>query len=186
MSDREKKLVLIFGLAAFVLINVFGVSRFRQFRDKVQKDLVAAEKSVATAGDNRDAYDERADELEWMQDHRPEPKMRQTVETELEQYATSQGQAAQLTNVPKGEFMPAVEKGYFHRARVKYNKVTGSEASLYRWLDRLQMPDQLRAVTFLRLEPEAKDDTLIQATVIVEQWFIPESAQPEEEAPPTE
>ena len=47
-------------------------------------------------------------------------------------------------------------------------KVTGREDSLYRWLDRLQMPDQFKGVTFMRLAPDAKDDTKIDATVVVD------------------
>jgi hypothetical protein len=51
------------------------------------------------------------------------------------------------------------------------------------------MPDQFKAITFLRLSPDAKDDTLIDCTVEVEQWYAPLSAAeanaaPAEGAPP--
>lgn len=189
MSDREKKLVLIFGLAAFVLINVFGVSRFRQYRDKVHQEMITAEKGIATAEGLREIYNERADEIEWMADHRPEPKARQIVQTELEQFATKEAQTAGLTiaGSGKGTFKEGDETGFFHRAKVEYTKVSGSEMALYHWLDRLRSPEDFRAVTFLRLKPDEKDDTQIDAQVTVEQWFIPESAQgDEEEAPPSE
>jgi len=186
MSDREKKLVLIFGLAAFVLINVFGIARFRQYRDKAHQDMIAAQKGIETAQNLRDIYDERADEIDWMADHRPEPKARQTVETELEQFATKEAQAASLTiasNGGKGKFLESLETGYFHRARVEYTKVSGSEQALYHWLSRLRSPDDFRAVTFLRLKPDEKDDTQIDAQITVEQWFIPETGEAEDAAP---
>jgi len=185
MSDREKKLVLFFGLAAFVLVNLFGVTRFRTYRDKVRQDLAAAQKSIETAESRRAAYDERADELEWMASHRPEPKTKQNVPPELEKYAMDQAKVAQLT--VKGEkILETVESGYFHRARVEFT-VSGSEASFYRWLETLRMPEQFRTVSFMRLQPDQKDDTLIDAQITVEQYFIPESEEAaEEEAPPSE
>ena len=51
--------------------------------------------------------------------------------------------------------------------------VSGSEQSLYSWLDRLQVPTEFRAVTFLRVSPNREDDTKADATVIVEQWYVP-------------
>lgn len=185
MSDREKKLVLFFGLAAFVLVNLFGVSRFRTFRDKVRQELVVAEKSIATAEDRRAAYDERADELEWMASHRPEPKTKQNVPPELEKFAMDQAKSASLT--VKGEkILETIEEGFFNRARVEFT-VTGSESSFYRWMETLRAPEQFRTVTFMRLQPDQKDDTQIDAQVTVEQFFIPESAESaEEEAPPSE
>ena len=35
------------------------------------------------------------------------------------------------------------------------------------------MPDQFKGVTFMRLAPDSKDDTKIDATVVVEQWYVP-------------
>ncbi|WP_035615420.1 hypothetical protein [Haloferula sp. BvORR071] len=177
MSDREKKLVLVFGLAAFFLINLFGISRFRSFRDEVKRDLETAKKSIDTAEENRAAYDGRVDELNWLSEHRPEGKDRQTVETELVGYTESQATAAQLT-IKRRKIQPSVETGIFHRARVEF-VVNGTETALYRWLDRLQMPEQFRAITFMRLSPDAKDDTLIDCTINVEQWFIPQTAETE-------
>jgi len=61
-----------------------------------------------------------------------------------------------------------------HYHRVKYEiPVSGTEQALYAWLDRMQTPGEFRAVTFLRLSPNREDDTKIDATVIVEQWYVP-------------
>lgn len=183
MSDREKKLVLLFGLAAFILINVFGVSKFRQYRDKVRMELKDAQQAVTEAQTNRDDYDTRAGELEWMDAHRPEPKARQNVETELEQFASREAQTAKLT-IKKSRPLESVPGNTFHRARLEF-LFSGSEMALYSWLGRLRDPEQFRAVTFLRLSPDAKDDTIVDGTVNVEQWFIPEvvGQDVEEEAP---
>ncbi|WP_367872649.1 hypothetical protein [Luteolibacter sp. Populi] len=192
MSDREKKLVLFFGLGAFVLLNLFGFSKFRVFRTKVANQVVAAKAAVATAEENREEADSRSEEMEWLTNHYPEAKAGQTVQTELQLFGENQATANQLT-VGNRRFLPIEEGSYFQRAKVEF-KVTGTEAALYRWLDRLQMPDQFRTVTFLRLSPDAKDDTLIDCTAIAEQWFVPpaadadaegEAVEPGAEAPAT-
>lgn len=177
MSDREKKLVLLFGLAAFVLLNAFGVSWFRKYRDKLEIDLRDAQGEVEMAEAASRKIDTVIEEMDWMADHAPNERNGQLVATELEQYGTNQAKTHQLEAKPT--FLPNDESGqHFHRAKVQF-KVTGWESSLYRWLGRLQQPDQFRAITFLRLSPDAKDDKLIDCTVIVEQWYVPESGEGE-------
>jgi hypothetical protein len=51
--------------------------------------------------------------------------------------------------------------------------VTGSEESLYRWFDKINVPEQFRAVSQILLSPNKQDDTKIDCTVTLEQWFIP-------------
>ncbi len=177
MSDREKKLVLLFGLAAFVLLNFFGISWFRGYRLSVDKQLGRAQHLVTDAENMDAARGTISDEMEWLADHYPKPRPGQTVQTELEQFASNQAAANSLT-IKRRKILPSDEAGRFHRAKVEFN-VNGSEAALYRWLDRLQMPDQFRAITFMRLSPDAKDDTLIDCTVTVEQWYVPATGDEE-------
>jgi hypothetical protein len=181
MSDREKKLLLLLGLAAFVIVNVFGFSRFRQARERLATRLIEAEGSVQMADAYAAKYETVTAEMEWMDQHKPQPRAGQLVATELEQYASNQATTHQL-DVKRRAIKPIDETGTnFHRAKVEFN-VTGKEDLLYRWLDRLQMPDQLRAITFLRLKPD-KDDTLIDCVVEVEQWFVPQSEDEASAAP---
>lgn len=184
MSDREKKLVLLFGLAAFVLLNAFGVSWFRKQKDMLASKVRVAEGNVQTADAFSRKYDTVIEEMDWMAEHAPDGRAGQLVATELEQYASNQATTHQLT-VKRRAILPNDQSGtHFHRAKAEFN-VTGKEDSLYRWLDRLQMPDQFRAITFLRLSPDAKDDTLIDCTVTVEQWYVPLADGTEEEAAET-
>lgn len=178
MSDREKKLVLLFGLAAFVLLNAFGVSWFRKQKATLGSQLIAAEGEVQNAEAFSRKFDTVIEEMDWMVENAPAERAGQLVASELEQYASNQATTHQLT-VKRRAILSNDESGtHFHRAKVEFN-VNGMENSLYRWLGRLQMPDQFRAVTFLRLSPDTKDDTLIDCTVIVEQWYVPPSGDGE-------
>jgi hypothetical protein len=183
MSDREKKLVTLFGLAAFVLVNFFGISWFQGQKHKVERDLAKAKNEVVSAEAAAGSFDTVYDQMKWLNDKTPSPKAGQLVGTELETYASNQATTNGL-EVMKRDLKPNDETGkYFHRAKVQY-KVSGNEDALYRWLDRLQMPDQFKAVTFLRLTPDPKEDTKIEATVDIEQWYVPlidgAAATPEE------
>ncbi len=175
MSDREKKLVLLFSLAIFVLLNFFAISWYRGYRAGVTKALGRAKQSVVDAGIMDKDRETNQGEMDWLADHYPEPKAGQTVQTELEQFASNQATANTL-EIKRRKILPSDETGRFHRAKVEFN-VTGSEAALYRWLDRLQMPDQFRAITFMRLSPDAKDDTKIDCTVTAEQWYVPSTGE---------
>ena len=44
---------------------------------------------------------------------------------------------------------------------------------LYRWLDRINIPDQFRIATQIKLAPEKEDDTKIDCVAVIEQWFVP-------------
>jgi hypothetical protein len=177
MSDREKKLVLLFSLAIFVLLNFFAISWYRGYRASVTKALGKAKQSVVDADIMDKDREINQGEMDWLADHYPEPKAGQTVQTELEQFASNQATANTL-EIKRRKILPSDETGRFHRAKVEFN-VTGTEAALYRWLDRLQMPDQFRAITFMRLSPDAKDDTKIDCTVTAEQWYVPASGEEE-------
>jgi len=185
MSDRERKLVILFGLAAFVLVNVFFISWFKSQKLKVSRDLMKARAEVVSAEAAAGSFETVEEEMIWLNDKMPSPKAGQLVATELETYAYNQAKTHQLEIGPR-DIKPNEETGkFFHRAKVQF-KVTGREDSLYRWLDRLQMPDQLKGVTFMRLAPDAKDDTNIDATIVVEQWYVPltgDSDGASEEAP---
>lgn len=184
MSDREKKLVLFFGLAAFLLVNFFGISWFQTQKEKVARQLAEAKGKVTLAQATADSYGTVIEEMDWLGEKSPSPKTGQLVATELEQYASNQASTHQL-EIKRRAIKPNDEAGtHFHRAKVEFN-VSGREDSLYRWLDRLQMPDQLKAVTSMRLSPDAKDDTKIDATIEVEQWYIP-LAEGADAAPPVE
>lgn len=184
MSEREKKLVMLFGLAAFVLLNVFAIKTFKDYKKKLSGRLADAESKVQVATAYSTKYDTVVDEMDWLTDNLPDPKVGQSVQSQLEQYASGQAAAAQL-EVKRKKILENDQTGTrFHRARVEY-EVTGTEASLYRWLSKLQIPNKFSAVTSLRLSPNTADDTKIDCKVTAEQWYRPLSGDAAETPEPT-
>lgn len=172
MSDREKKLLIFFGVAIFLVANFFGYSLLAKKKQEVAVEIGQLETTIMEA-ENFEAQEAQVlDEMEWLVEHEPEPVEAEPVGPKLEQFANARATSAGLT-VQKRTILPDDETGpSYWRARVEM-QVTGMEEALYRWLSQLQDPNQFRAVTALRLSPNREDDTKIDANVVIEEWFIP-------------
>ncbi|OYV03708.1 MAG: hypothetical protein CFE26_20730, partial [Verrucomicrobiales bacterium VVV1] len=118
--------------------------------------------------------DQGEDEMTWLADHEPQPDEDQLVQTKLQQLAESEARNGGLTIKTGGQkLLPTDKTGpYYHRAKVEFT-VNGTEQALYSWIGKLQVAAEFRAVTFLRMMPNKEDDTKIDATLIIEQWFVP-------------
>jgi hypothetical protein len=51
--------------------------------------------------------------------------------------------------------------------------VTGTEATLYKWSDPLNIPDQFGIGSQIFLTPNPSDDTKIDCATTFDQWFVP-------------
>jgi hypothetical protein len=172
MSDREKRLLYILGIAAFVLLNVFGFKFLVGLRRGYDLDLKDAQRGLDRAHEYEENARKVASEMEWLAKNEPKPRQGQTVQTELEQYASNQAQSAQLI-VKTRKILPSDTSGsYYHAEQIEFT-VTGTEASLYRWLHQLQQPEQFRSVVKLRLSPQREDDTKIDCVATISQWYVP-------------
>jgi len=172
MSDREKKLLLYFGLAGFAIVNFllfnFAVSKKAEVNGERQK----AERQLATAEAFRTSSEQVLDEMDWLDEHEPEPAAPQEVQTKLQAYVEREAKATGLTIKSQKPSVQAEPGKIYHRAKVLI-QVTGNEQSLYQWFGRINVPDQFRSATLIRLSPNAQDDTQIDCTATVEQWFVP-------------
>lgn len=172
MTKREKRLGGILLVAALIVGHVWGVGKFLEFRQELVGRQSKARQSIADGEMFATQREQRQDEMDWLADHKPEEKERQNAETSLEELASREA-SRQGLEIKKRRFLSAEESGaYYHRVRAEY-MISGTEASLYRWLDQMQVPDQFRAITSLRLAPQRDDETKVDCTAIVEQWYIP-------------
>ena len=166
MSPRERNLLLLFAAAGFLVLNLLGFGFVKSKRADLDRKLAAAQQKLTTAELFQNNAEEVADEMQWLTDHEPAPVARQDAETELQQFCATEANNAGLT------IKSQTEGRHYHRAKMQLN-VAGREEALYQWLDQLNDPAQLRIATQLRLTPDAKDDTLIDCTATVDQWFVP-------------
>jgi len=172
MSAREKKLLILFLGAGFIIANFLGISFIATKRIEVKAKRAEAVQKLATAEMFSASREQVLDEMDWLAEHEPEPAAYQDVQTKLQQLAETEARNAGLT-IKTQKLLPTQETGvHYHRAKIQLT-VLGTEEALYRWFDRLNQPDQFRAATFLRMAPDREDDTKIDCTTIIEQWFVP-------------
>lgn len=171
MSERERKLLILLLTAFFVVGNLFGYKWLGERRAALQTEIGNFRQTIEVAEFARMQQESVSDQVLWLEQNLPEPREGELVPSQLETFVTQAATRAGLAvNRPKIE--PSVDGVTFDRARFQIS-VTGSEAALYRWLVQLQNPGDFRAVTALRLSPNREDDTKIDATAQVEEWYLP-------------
>lgn len=172
MSDRERKLLIIFGIAGFAILNFLGFNFAQAHRLKVNRDMAEARKQLDMADMFRASSEQVTDQMDWLAKHEPEPAADQDVQTKLQQFAESKATANGLT-IKSQKSLPTDTTGvHYHRAQFQF-VVSGKEDALYRWIDQINAPDQFRIASQIRLSPNQQEDTKIDCTATIEQWFVP-------------
>lgn len=173
MSDREKKLIVFFSIAGFVILNFLAFNFAKSMRIKVDAQTKLATDQLVTAENFQKSREQVTEEMEWLAEHEPQPAANQEIQTRLQQAVESEARNSGLTIKPGQKPLPTDTAGKnYHRAQIEIS-VTGTEEALYRWFDQLNVPDQFRITSQIRLTPNAQDDTKIDFKGTVEQWFVP-------------
>ena len=172
MSDREKKLLALLLLAGFFIVNLFFFSFYNEKKVAYANNLNSAKSRLQQAIMFSDSSASITDEIEWLDANEPEPSVYQPVQTGLQKFADTQARNLGLT-VKSQELLPTDESGiHYHRAQIRIN-LTGREEALYRWFDQVNDPAAFRAAYQIRLSPNSTDDTLIDCSATLAQWFPP-------------
>lgn len=172
MSDREKKLLAFLLFAGFFIANLLFFKFYNDKKGAYAIDLTASKARLQQAITFRETSAAITDEMEWLATHEPEPSAYQPVQTALHDFAGTQARNLGLT-VKKLEFLPTDESGAnYHRAQVSIN-LTGREEALYKWFHEVNDPAAFRTAYQIRLNPNSTDDTLIDCSAILAQWFPP-------------
>jgi len=171
MSSREKKLLIIFTLGGLLVVNILLFSLYNQKKTQLEGELSAAEAEFKQVSILQKSASQFAGEIEWLKTNEPEPAAYQTVQTELQQYISTQASNFGLES--KEDFLATDTSGkFYNRVQVEV-KLTGKEAALYRWFHAINDPAAFRAAFKIVLKPNSQEDTLIDCTAIVAQWFKP-------------
>jgi len=174
MSDREKRLVIVLLVLGFLGLNagalkLWYLPRIKEAKDTSERMIGERDRAMIDIFDQED----KQDEIEWLNRSEREKSWQKAV-ADLEALASREAQRRGLTLKRKAKPLTAIEHEdlYFNRAAIEI-EVTGREQILFQWLDRLNSPSDLRAVTTLRINPKKDDDTVVDCLVVLEQWFVP-------------
>jgi hypothetical protein len=175
MSSREKNLISILLLAGFLMLNFFLYTQFKQKKTLFETNLETAQSKLQIAINEQASSDQYGEQMQWLADHEPTATDVQTVQGELQTYIDKEARSAGLELKGKQRFLPSNTQGqYYHRAQIEIS-VTGKEKDLYTWLQTINDPAAFRAATQILLRPNTHDDTLIDCTAVISQWFSAET-----------
>lgn len=173
MSSREKRLLALFGVAGFLMLNFLAFNWFQTKKQDVATRLLEAERKLQTAQMVSASRDQVAGEMEWLAEHEPEPAANQDVQTELQKFCEREAVSAGLSiRIQRPISSDTTPGNVYHRAKFQFT-LTGTEESLYRWFDRVNVPEDFRIATQIRLAPNKEDEAKIDCTAVVEKWFVP-------------
>ena len=173
MSQREKSLLFFFAIAGFIVLNFLGLGFYNSQKAKIMRDRDNARIKLEAAEQFRVNREQVSEEMEWLATHEPVEAANQDVQTQLQELCEKEAKTLSLT-IKSQKPLPSDEQDglRYHRAKIEIT-VNGNEESLYRWFDRLNNPEQMRIATHIRLLPNTQDDTKIDCTATIEQWFTP-------------
>ncbi|HEX5789860.1 MAG TPA: hypothetical protein VFY13_01850 [Luteolibacter sp.] len=173
MSPREKKLLILFAAAGFIMINLIGLAQFRSKRASIEQERQQAHRRLQTAKLFQQGRQQAQQDMEWLEANQPQPAENQDVQVALEALCSAEARKQGLELKDRDVLPSDTTAGrQYHRAKIRF-QVSGSEEALYRWCLSISSPKQLRAVTQLILSPSKQDETRIDCTATFEQWFVP-------------
>ena len=172
MSSREKNLLALLLVAGFIILSFFLYTLYVQKKNLFDTDFANAKNNLQQAIVQQEMSGQLTEEIDWLAENQIDPIAYQQVQTKLQQFAESQARNLGLT-IKRQELLPTDTGGvYYNRAQVRID-LTGQEQALYRWFDAINDPNSFRSALQIRLSPNGKDDTLIDCSATLAQWFPP-------------
>ncbi|MBM3864160.1 MAG: type II secretion system protein M [Verrucomicrobia bacterium] len=173
MSPREKKLIVLFSSAGFLVVNLLGLGVLKDKQGQAEIRLGQARQQLETAKLVQASREQVAGEIEWLAQHEPAPAANQDVQTQLQQLCESAAKEQSLEIKSQKPLPSDTTAGrHYHRAKIEIT-LTGPEQALYKWFDQLNSPELFRGATRINLSPNKDDDSKIDCKAIIEQWFVP-------------
>ena len=119
MSPREKKLLIFFAAAGFLVLNFLAIGLFQNKRLEVESQRNQARQKLDTAEMFRASREQVVDEMEWLAKHEPQPAANQDIQTQLQQLCEREARTAGLTIKTQKPLQTDTTGQYYHRAKIQ-------------------------------------------------------------------
>ena len=182
LKPSEKRLLIFFGIAAFILLNLLGFSWLKKRNVLLERQRITVESRIRELemwkGKAAEADQKRA----FLDQHLEAYADEATRETYLDDFIKREASDLDL-EVRKNVTMPALLEEHFHKSRYTA-EVSGAWDDVFEFIYRLQQPKKFRFVRTIRLKSQKKEASSDEAadavcTFELEKWWSPESATPE-------
>lgn len=173
LKPSEFRLLLVFGIVAFILVNFYGYTWLRKKHNDINNEQVDLEAQVMQAENYALQEEDSLRKEAWLAKrvpvYRTEDEMKTFLIKFVRQKAAEHGVEAELhSQEPVGD-------GPFMRSRLEVKQISGSIDTLVQWIYSLLDPEQFRTITSLELKAKPKDPTTLFCELVIEQWWNPDS-----------
>lgn len=185
MNQREKNMLILLGVIAFIAINFMLYSSYKaeilklgQEKSKVKGEWETRD-AILTDGTTWE------ETREWFEKNKPKAITIEDAQDQLLKEVKAAAERCKLIINPSKpiNFLPAILDGVYPRARVTLN-FTSSDDAFFQWVTQLNDSKMFRVVTALKVEPNA-DKSNVMVEAIVEQWVSPQDiVDPETQGEP--
>jgi hypothetical protein len=170
LTKSEKRLLILFGLAVFVMANFYGLSYLLDRESEVTRQLSELEANAKT---NQIWLREKQFWLarkQWIERQQPRVRAGQVPQSELLQAMTASAQANQLV-IQEQSFAELKSTPSYQSVAVKL-KLSGNLENVVKWLAEIQQPEKFQAVTNFSLKSEEQPPK-VSLELEVARWYSP-------------
>ena len=173
LKPSEFRLMLIFGILAFALGNVYGykllTNRHNEVKNKREDLRARLTQAENLALQEEDSFRKQ----EWLAKRVPVYPNEDHMKTFLLKFVRQKAAAFGLNPEPQPQ-EPELVDGYM-RSKLEVSDVSGSIDTIIQFIFSLQDPEEFRAITSLELKAKPKDPTVVFCELVIEQWWNPDS-----------
>jgi hypothetical protein len=170
LTKGERRLLVIFGLAVFVMANFYGVSYLLDTQSALNQQL---NELAGTAKTNQIWLREKQFWLtrkQWIDHQQPKVGSGQVPQSELLQAVTASAQANKLI-IQEQSFAESKSTPSYQSVSVKL-KLSGDLENVVKWLADLQQPEKFQAVVSFSLKSEEQPPK-VNLELEVARWYSP-------------
>ena len=170
LTKSERRLLIIFGLALFVMANFYVISYLLDTESELTQQLSEV---TATAKTDQIWLREKQFWLarkRWIDRQQPRVGSGQVPQSELLQALTASAQANQLA-IQEQSFAELKNTANYQSVAVKL-RLSGNLENVVKWLAELQQPEKFQAVTNLSLKSEEQPPK-VNLELEVARWYTP-------------
>lgn len=183
LKPSEKRLLIFFGIAAFILLNLLGFSWLKKRNVLLERQRITVESRIRELEMWKGKAAEAEQKRTYLDQHLQAYADEATRETYLDDFIKREASDLDL-EVRKNVTMPALLEEHFHKSRYTA-EVSGAWDDVFEFIYRLQQPKDFRFVRTIRLKSQKKEGSSDEAadavcTFELEKWWSPESAHLED------
>lgn len=179
LKPSEKRLLIVFGTAAFILFNLLGFSWYKKRTQLLQTQRVKLETRYGMLQVMKTQAPEAELKRAWLDEHLMAYADEARRETYLDEFILREARDLDL-EVRKNQPKPPLMEELFHKSRYTA-EVSGEWDNVLEFMYRLQSPKAFHFVSTLTLKSQKKEGSTDESTNAVctfeiEKWWSPESS----------